>query len=114
MSNETIKSVDELKAMLRRVNDFIEENNSDVKKSMKIFGLPQPGKKSSDSTDQFIGNLRTWYYGKDPYAEKRIDLFEEMQKYVLGSISGNPFRNGDLEVLNRFIKESQSRKKSDG
>jgi hypothetical protein len=37
-----------------------------------------------------------------------------MQKYVLGSISGNPFRNGDLEVLNRLIKESQSRKKSDG
>jgi hypothetical protein len=114
MPNETFKSVEELKSMLRGVNDFIAENNPDVKKSMEIFGLTQPGKKSSDSTDQFIGNLRTWYYGKDPYAEKRIDLFEEMQKYLLGSISGNPFRDGDLEVLNRFIKESKSGKKLDG
>jgi hypothetical protein len=114
MSNETVKSVEELKSMLSGVSKFIAEHNQDVKKSLEIFGLPQPGKKSSDSTDQFIGNLRIWYYGKDPYAEKRLDLFEEMQKYVLGSISGNPFRNGDLEVLNRFIKESQDRKKSNG
>jgi hypothetical protein len=114
MSNETVKSIEELKSMLSGINDFIIENNEDVKKSIEIFGLPHPAKKSSDSTDQFIGNLRIWYYGKDPYAEKRLDLFEEMQKYLLGSISGNPFRDGDLEVLNRFIKESKDRKKSDG
>lgn len=111
MADNKKMSTDEMKSKMKEILDFLKANNSDVKRSNEIFGQDQPGQKSTDSVDQFIGNLRRWYYGKDPYADQRMNKAEEIERFILGSVSGNPFRNGDLEVLNRFIKESRDRNK---
>lgn len=105
MSKDNKKS---LKDRWIEIENHLKETSPSVKKSIEIFGLPAPGKKSSDSVDQFIGNLRTWYYGQDPYKNERRDLAKETLTFELGHVSGNPFRPGDLETINRFIKEQRN------
>lgn len=110
MADNSKMSNDEAKQLFKEIFDRMKEA-PEVKRCYDIFGTFTPQQKSTDSVDQFIGNLRRWYYGKDPYAEKRMTRGEELQLSVMGTKSGNPFRKGDLEVLNRFIKESRDRNK---
>jgi len=96
---------EQMKRGLQEIFAFVREHNHEVKRSNEIFGLDYPGQKPTDSLDQFIGNLRKWYDGHDPHADQRMTKMEEVERFILGSISGNPFREGDLEVLNRFKRE---------
>ena len=98
---------EQMKLKLQEIFAFLRENNLETQRSLEIFGLDYPGQKSTDSLDQFIGNLRKWYEGHDPYADQRMTRSEELERFILGSISGNPFREGDLEVFNRYTNEQR-------
>ena len=107
MGNKDSLTPEQMKLKLQEILAFLKENNSETKRSLEIFGLDHPGKKSTESVDQFIGNLRLWYEGHDPHADQRMTRSEEIERFILGSISGNPFREGDLEVFNRYTNEQR-------
>ena len=109
MGNKSNLTPEQMKLKLQEIFAFLRENNLETQRSLEIFGLDYPGQKSTDSLDQFIGNLRKWYEGHDPYADQRMTRSEELERFILGSSSGNPFREGDLEAFNRFKREERER-----
>ena len=113
MSEQKQFDAESIKQRFSSLMESWKKLDPNVKKSIELFESLGPEKKGSDSVDQFIGNLRKWYYGTDPHADERMSKMEEAEKFLFGHVSGNPFREGDLEILNRYIKESREKNNKD-